>query len=174
MGLERIKTLWSSLEPKGQLTIAGIVVLVVASFYFMFQFGGSVSYTTLVSNEDPSRVGQMTKALDSAGIPYKITNGGTSIEVRPGKISEANVALAEKGLTSGSQPGMELFDKTSLAMTDFQQKVNYQRALEGEVDKAITQIEGVTSADVQLVIPDDTLFTAQSARATAAVLLTTA
>src|SRR5579871_2548848 len=157
MGTDRVRNLWSSLEPRGQLTIAAIGVLVVASFYFMFQLGSSVSYTTLVSAQDPSQVGQMTKALDSAGVSYKLVNGGTGIEVRASQLSEANVALAEKGLTSGSEPGMELFDKTNLAMTDFQQKVDYQRAVEGELDRAITQIQGVTGADVQLVIPDDTL-----------------
>jgi flagellar M-ring protein FliF len=174
MATERIRSLWRNLEPRGQLTIAGIGVLVVVAFYFMFQFASSVSYTTLVSGADPSKTAQMTKALDSAGISYKLENGGTEIAVRSGQVSEANVALAQKGLTSGSEPGMELFDKTSLAMTDFQQKVDYQRALEGEIDRSITQIDGITGADTQLVIPDDTLFTAQSARASAAVLLTTA
>jgi len=174
MGAERIRTVWRGLEPRGQLTIAGIGLLTIATFYFLFQFGSSASYSNLVSGADPARVGQMTKALDSAGVQYKLGNGGTAIDVRSSQLSEANVALASKGLTSGNQPGMELFDKTSLAMTDFQQKVDYQRALEGEIDRAVQQIDGVTGADVQLVIPDDTLFTAQSAKATAAVLLTTA
>ncbi len=171
---ERIRTLWGNLEPRGQLTIAGIGVLVVGAFYFMFQLGSTASYSTLVSGQNPSQVGQMTKALDSAGIQYKLGNGGTEIDVRSSQLSQANVALATKGLTPGNQPGMELFDKTSLAMTDFQQKVDYQRALEGEIDRSVTQINGITGADVQLVIPDDTLFTAQSAKASAAVLLTTA
>jgi flagellar M-ring protein FliF len=173
MALERIRSLWRSLEPRGQLTIAAIGLLVVATFYFMFQFASHSSYAMLVSAQDPSEVGQMTKALDSAGVPYKLANGGTEIDVPSAQVSTANVALAEKGLSGGSEPGMELFDKTSLAMTDFQQKVDYQRALEGELDRAVTQIEGVTGADVQLVIPDDTLFTAQSSRASASVLLTT-
>jgi flagellar M-ring protein FliF len=170
---ERIRTLWSSLEPRGQLTIAAIAVFVVGAFYFLFQYGSSASYSTLVSAQNPSQVGQMTKALDSAGIQYRLANGGTEIDVRSSQLSQANVALASKGLTPGNQPGMEIFDKTSLAMTDFQQKVDYQRALEGEIDRAITQINGITGADVQLVIPDDTLFTATSPHATAAVLLTT-
>ena len=77
----------------------------------------------------------MTQALNSAGMRYKLTNGGTQIEVLSSQASQANVALASKGLSQGSQPGMEIFDKTSLAMTDFQQQVDYQRAVQGEIDR---------------------------------------
>lgn len=170
---ERIRTLWKNLEPRGQLTIAGIGLLVVVTFYFLFQFSSSASYSTLVSGTDPSRVGQMTSALNSAGVAYRLTNGGTEIDVPSAQLSKANVALAQKGLSGGTQPGMSIFDKTSLATTDFQQQVDYQRAVEGELDNAISQIQGVTSADVQLVIPQDTLFLDQTSKATAAVLLTT-
>src|SRR5262249_49974874 len=117
MATERIRTLWRSLEPKGQLSIAAIGLLTVVVFYFLFQFASAKSYTAIVSGADPSRVGQMTQALDSAGVSYKIVNGGTEIDVLSSETSKANVALASKGLSDGSQPGMELFDKTSLAMT---------------------------------------------------------
>jgi flagellar M-ring protein FliF len=174
MAIERIRSLWKSLEPRGQMTIAGIGLLVIVTFYFLFQFASAKSYTPLVSGGDPSKVGEMTKALDSAGVAYKLANGGTEIDVLSSQTSQANIALAGKGLTTtGSQPGMELFDHTSLAMTDFQQKVDYQRALEGEIDNQVTQIQGVSGADVQLVIPDDTLFLNQGPKASAAVLLTT-
>jgi flagellar M-ring protein FliF len=171
--MERIRSLWKSLEPRGQMTIAGIGLLVVITFYFLFQFASKPSYTSVVSAAAPSQVGQMTKALDSAGVGYKIVNGGTGINVLSSQTSQANVALAEKGLAAGTQPGMTLFDHTSLAMTDFQQKVDYTRAVEGEIDNQVTQIQGVTGADVQLVIPDDSLFLNQGPKATAAVLLTT-
>src|SRR5579862_8863764 len=143
---ERIRTLWRSLEPRGQLTIAGIGLLVVVTFYFLFQLSSSASYSAVVSGQDPSRVGQMTSALNSAGVPYRLANGGTEIDVPSAKVAEANVALAQKGLSGGTQPGMSIFDKTSLATTDFQQQVDYQRAVEGELDNAITQIQGVTTA----------------------------
>ena len=94
--------------------------------------------------------------------------------MRDSQSSAARVALAEKGLTNGGQVGFEIFNKVSMGATDFQQKINYQRALEGEIDRAIQQITGITSADVQLVLPIDTLFVDQGSKASAAVLLTAA
>src|SRR4051812_11734670 len=128
----------------------------------------------LVSGVDPAQTGQMTTALSSAGVSYKIANGGTEIDVPSSAISPARIALASKGLTNGGQVGFEIFDKMSMGTTDFQQKIDYQRALEGEIDRAVQQINGITDADVQLVLPDDTLFVDQSSKASASVLLTTA
>jgi flagellar M-ring protein FliF len=174
VALARIKDLWRSLESRGQLTIVGCALLVLVTFYFLYSYASHPSYTSLVSGVDPAQTGQMTKALDSAGVAYHVVNGGTGIEVRDSQSSAARVALAEKGLTNGGQVGFEIFNKVSMGATDFQQKINYQRALEGEIDRAIQQITGITSADVQLVLPTDTLFVDQGSKASAAVLLTAA
>jgi flagellar M-ring protein FliF len=170
----RIKDLWRNLEPRGQLTIVGSALLVFVTFYLLYSLSSKTSYEMLVSGVDPAQTGQMTTALSSAGVVYKIANGGTEIDVPSGSMSEARIALASKGLTNGGQVGFEIFDKMSMGTTDFQQKIDYQRALEGEVDRAIQQINGITNADVQLVLPDDTLFVDQSSKASASVLLTTA
>ncbi len=114
----------------------------------------------------------MTQALSAAGVAFHIVNGGTGIDVQDSQASEARIALASKGLTNGGQVGFEIFNKVSMGATDFQQKINYQRALEGEIDRAIQQINGISSADVQLVLPTDTLFVDQGSKASAAVMLT--
>jgi len=169
----RLKDLWRSLEPRGQLTIVASGLLVLVTFYFLYSYASKPSYTTLVSGVDPAQTGQMTTALSGAGVAYKLGNGGTEIDVPAASLSQARIALASKGLTNGGQVGFEIFDKMSMGTTDFQQKIDYQRALEGEIDRAIQQIEGITSADVQLVLPDDTLFVDQSSKASASVLLGT-
>ncbi len=173
MTLSRIRDLWRSLESRGQLTVVVSGLLVLVTFYFLYSYAGRTSYSSLVTGVDPAQAGQMTSALSSAGVAYKVANGGTEIDVPSSQISEARIALASKGLTNGGQVGFEIFDKLSMGTTDFQQKIDYQRALEGEIDRAIQQIQGVTSADVQLVLPTDTLFVDQSSKATAGVLLTT-
>jgi flagellar M-ring protein FliF len=172
VGLARGKDLWKSLEPRGQVTIVGCALLVVVTLTFLYSFASKPSYTTIVSGVDPAQTGQMTSALGSAGISYRLGAGGTSIDVRDSQASQARIALASKGLTNGGQVGFEIFNKVSMGATDFQQKINYQRALEGEIDRAIQQIDGITSADVQLVLPEDTLFVDQGSKASAAVLLT--
>lgn len=173
-GASRLRELWRGLEPRGQLTIVGSGLAVVVTLFLLYTYASKPGYTPVGTGLDPSKTAQMTKALESAGIPYRIGSGGSEVDVPDGSQSAARVALASKGLLSGSQVGLEIFDKQGIGATDFQQKIDYQRGLEGEVARAVEQVDGVTSADVQLVLPDDTLFADSTQRASAAVLLTTA
>src|SRR3954463_12365646 len=171
MNLSRAKEIWSGLETRSQLTLVGGLVAVLATFFFLYSFASKPSYSTLASNLSPADTGSAEKALAAAGVTYKIENGGTQISVKAGQESQARVALAEKGVLNGGHVGFEIFDKSNLGATDFQQKVDYQRALEGEIARTIEQIQGVSGADVQLVLPDDTLFADEQSKATAAVLV---
>src|SRR4051794_5563677 len=139
--------------------------------FLLFTFSSRPSYVTLESNMTPADSSAAAKALGDAGVGYKIGDGGTSIQVQDSKISEARVALAEKNLIGGTQPGFALFDKSSLGQTDFQNKVALLRATEGEIANTIQKIQGVQSAKVNLVMPEETLFTDQSSAATAAVVV---
>lgn len=171
MNLGRLREIWSGLETRSQLTLVGAVVAILATFFFLYSFASKPSYSTLASNLDPAQTGQAEKALAAAGVTYQIQAGGTQIGVLSGQESQARVALAEKGVLNGGHVGFEIFDKSNLGATDFQQKVDYQRALEGEIARTIESIQGVSSADVQLVLPDDTLFADQASKASAAVLI---
>ena len=167
----RLRELWSGLGGRGQfsLVVSGLAVIITG--FFLFKFAAKPSYTTLVSNLSANDAAQTTKALESSGITYRLQDGGTTISVLSSKAAAARLAIAQQGLPSGGHVGFELFDKKSLGITDFQQKVDYQRALEGEIARTIEQIQGVDSADVQLVLPDDSLFADQSSKASAAVLI---
>jgi flagellar M-ring protein FliF len=171
LDLANLRRLWSSLEPKSQLTIVGGALLVLVTVVFLFSLGGRTSYVTLASNLDPADAGEVTQALESAGIGYKLQDGGTAIAVESGAEARARVALAESGLPRGGHVGFELFDKGSLGATDFEQKVDYQRALEGEIGRTIEAIDGVRSARVQLVLPEESLFIDEGTKASASVLL---
>ena len=167
----RFKETWNALETRGQVTLVGAGLAVLVTMFLLYNFASRPSYTTLATGLDPARTGQAQKALDSAGVSYTIANGGTEIDVLAGQESRARVALATKGVLSGGRVDFSIFDKQSLGATDFQQQVNYQRALEGEIATTIEGIEGVTSAQVQLVLPQDSLFASAQQNATAAVLL---
>jgi flagellar M-ring protein FliF len=171
MNLSRLKDTWSGLETRSQLTLVGSALAVVVCLFLVYSYASKPSYSTLATGLDPAQTGQAEKALASAGVTYRIDNGGTGISVQSGQESQARVALAEKGVLNGGHVGFEIFDKSSLGTTDFQQNVDYQRALEGEIATTIEQIQGVSSADVQLVMPQDSLFADQQAKATAAVLV---
>jgi flagellar M-ring protein FliF len=171
MNVARLRETWTGLETRSQLTLVGAVLAVLATFFFLYSFASKPSYSTLAANLAPSETGAAEKALAAAGVTYRIENGGTQIAVKSGMESQARVALAEKGVLNGGHVGFELFDKSKLGATDFQQKVDYQRALEGEIARTIEQIQGVSSANVQLVLPDDTLFADEQSKASAAVLI---
>lgn len=168
----RLKDTWRTLGPRGQLGVAASGLLVLITLFFLFQMAGKASYTTLTSGLQASESAQIAKALDAAGIKYRLQSGGTEIDVLSGTESKARIALAAKNLPNGGHVGFELFDKQSLGQTDFQQKVQYQRALEGEIARTVEQIQGVRGVDVQLVIPDDALFLADATKASASVLVT--
>lgn len=165
------RDLWRNLGPKGQLGVVASALLVVVTMFFLYRTAAKPSYSTLLSGLDPAESSQIGEALDSGGVRWQLKNGGTELAVGSGQESTARVALAKKGLPNGGHVGFELFDKQSFGATDFQQRVNYQRALEGEISRTIESIEGVSSAEVQLVLPDDSLFADESVPATAAVLL---
>src|SRR3954469_8345813 len=131
--LQNARAIWKDLEPRGQLTLVASFLLVAVTAFLLFHFATKPSYTAVQTGLDPSDTGRVTQALASAGIAYKVTNGGTQVEVPDAKQSAAEVALAQQGATPGTRPGWELFDHQSLGTTQMQEQVNYQRALEGEI-----------------------------------------
>jgi len=97
-------------------------------------------------------VGAITQRLDEAAIEYTLERGGTALAVAEGDLARARVALAQEGYPSRGEPGWELFDQAAWGMTDFTQRVNYRRALEGELERTISTMRGVERAQVHLAI----------------------
>src|SRR3954463_8942730 len=165
------RTLLANTTPKGKAVMAASVVGVMVLLLVMFKVASAPSYATMLTGLDPAETGKITAALDEKGVKYEIKNNGTALGVVKSQIPQARIALAEKGLPGNGQPGFELFDKQKLGASDFQQKVTYQRALEGQIASTIGQIQGVSGAQVSLVLPEDQLFADEQTPATAAVLL---
>jgi flagellar M-ring protein FliF len=163
----------SKLTPRGWLAVGGAAAVAVVFLVIVFQIASAPSYSTMLTGLDPAQTGKITSTLDSKGISYQIQNGGTALAVEPSQTSQARIALAGAGLLGSSQPGMALFDKSQLGASNFQQQITYQRALEGQLAQTIEQIQGVSGAQVQIVLPDPTqqLFSDSTSPATAAVLL---
>src|SRR4051795_13476329 len=165
------RTLLANTTPKGKAVIAASVVGVLVLLLVMFKVASAPSYATMLTGLDPAETGKITAALDEKGVQYEIKNNGTALGVVKSQVAQARIALAEKGLPGKGQPGFELFDKQKLGASDFQQKVTYQRALEGQIASTIGQVQGVSGAQVSLVLPEDQLFSEEQSPATAAVLL---
>ena len=123
-----------------------------------------------LSEQDASAI---VDNLKTQKIPYELSNQGKTIRVPANQVHEVRLKMAGEGLPEGSEVGLEIFDKTALGMTDFIQKLNYQRALQGELSRTIKTLDVVEQARVHLVIPKDTLFLREKPKGKASVTIKT-
>lgn len=143
----------------------------VAIVLLVSQWATAPTWVPVVSNAPLEVTGQITDQLDQAGIPFQLARGGLDIMVSATDVARARVALARTGIPDGGRPGMEIFDKPAYAMTDFTQRINYRRALEGELERTIGKMKGVASAQVHLAIQETSSFRAASQPREASVVL---
>jgi flagellar M-ring protein FliF len=167
----QLKTVLARLSTRGKLALGGAALALLILAFVLFQMATKQSYTTLATGIEPAETGQVTEALEAKGIPFQLQDSGTAVGVPSSDVSEARIALAESDVLGGSKPGFELFDSQQFGASDFQQKVTYQRALEGELERTINQVEGVKSSNVQLTLPEEQLFSEEAIKPTAAVLI---
>jgi flagellar M-ring protein FliF len=168
-----IRQFITKLTPKGWAMVGASAAAAVVFIVLIMNFASQPSYSTLLTGLDPAQTGKITSTLDAKGIGYQIQNGGTALAVSSSQTGQARIALATAGLLGSQQPGFSLFDSSQLGASNFQQQVTYQRALEGQLDQTIEQIQGVNSAQVNLVLPNpqDQLFADNTQSASASVLL---
>ena len=131
----------------------------------------SPDYQLLYANLSNEDAGAVVEKLKSQKVPYEITNNGRTIRVASDMIHEVRLQLASEGLPEGSDVGLEIFEDTPLGMTDFIQKLNFQRALQGELTRTINSLDAVSQARVHLVIPKDNLFRKEKPKGKASVTL---
>jgi len=161
--------------PLAHQVVIGIaaVVLLMAAFLF-FQWVSTPSYTVLYSNLDDTTLSTVVEELDRQGVPYEIEAGGSRVLVPKSEVYAVRAALATAGVESGASPqGYSLLDDQGLNVSDFRQRVDYQRALEGEMELTLLAMNDITGATVHLVMPEESLFEEDEESATASVLLET-
>ncbi|HEX7509982.1 MAG TPA: flagellar basal-body MS-ring/collar protein FliF [Chitinivibrionales bacterium] len=152
-------------------TFLGLISLMVWSQATPKAAGGG--YRTLYSDLEVEEAAAITGELQKANVKYKVENDGRTIQVEKNKIYETRMTLARKGLPKSHGVGYEIFDKTNLGMTDFVQKVNMRRALEGELQRSIEGLEEVKSARVHIVLSEQSIFTENQQPAKASVVVRT-
>src|SRR5436309_8984441 len=128
-------------------------------------------YRPLFTNLGQQDAAAIVEALRGEKVAFQLEDGGRAILVPAERLYELRLALASRGLPEGGGVGFELFDKQSLGQTDFLQRLNYQRALQGELGRTIGQLGGVESARVHLALPERSLFVAEDRRPSASVVV---
>lgn len=158
----------------GQKAVVGIAVISLLLGGLLFtRWVSKPSYATLYSNLEASDASEITGKLASKNIPYELSDNGKSILVPHKDVYQLRLDMSAEGLPSSGGGGYELLDKGGITQSEFRQKIDYQRAMEGELSKTISSIDGVQGATVKLVIPKDDVFAEDTRQASAAVLVKT-
>ncbi len=150
------------------LAMAGVLV---ALGLLLYSWSSTTNYVTLYSGLDNADSGRIVDQLRSQGVPFELTAGGQSISVPQAQVDELRVGFAAQGLPEGGNVGFELFDGNAFTATDFVQRLNFQRGLQGELARTIESFSAVEQARVHIVLPERSLFSADERDATASIVL---
>ena len=154
-----------------KIALGAITTLSIGLFAFLIIQARVADYQLLYANLSEADAGSVVNWLKTQDIPYQLKNGGKNIWIGADKIYDTRLDLAANGLPSGGDVGFEIFDKQSFALTDYVQKVNHTRALQGELSRTITSLDPVESTRVHLAIPEKRLFKNQQKNPTASVIV---
>jgi len=171
--LERLTQFFEGLTLNQRLLVAGGAVLVGATIWAFVALLGQPKYVTLYSGLRAEEAQNMASRLAAKNIPHQISSDGASLLVPEDKLDAARLETAAGGLPRGARLGFELFDTPNWAGSDFTEKVNYQRALEGELERTLATLSEVEAVRVHLVMPQESLFTAEQHDAKASVTVKT-
>jgi len=172
-GIERLKQFFQGLTLNQRLLLGGGTVLVAGVLWVFVVLLGQPKFVTLYSGLRPEEARNLASRLAAKNIPHQISSDGSSLLVADDKLDAARLETAAAGLPRSARLGFELFDTPNWAGSDFTEKVNYQRALEGELERTLATLSEVEAVRVHLVLPQESLFTEQQHDAKAAVILKT-
>ena len=166
----RSRVRWAQMHPSQRGWTMMLILLLVGLVGGIFWYGMRPDWRILYADMDPEDVRQTGQILAQAQIPFEPASNGAGIMVPAAQLDKARLVTAAKGMKSG-RLGFELFDKPNWVGSEFDEQVNYQRALEGELEHTVGTLSDVQSARVHLVLPHDSLFRDTERAAKASVVL---
>lgn len=163
----------SALFPQvgGKLLLIAGMAAVIAVMVVFWLWSQQPDYRVLFSNFTDKDGGAIVAALDKMNVPYKLSDSGSAILVPAAQVHQARLKLASQGLPKGGNIGFELLEKQKFGVSQFVEQVNFQRGLEGELERSIQAIDSVESAIIHLAIPKQSVFVRDQQKPTASVLL---
>ncbi|MBX6317762.1 flagellar basal-body MS-ring/collar protein FliF [Pigmentiphaga sp.] len=167
----RLLEAYGRLPTRHRLALLAGIPMLVAIVIAALLWNRAPEYRVLFSGLSDQDGGAIIAALQQQKIPYRVADGGSAILVPPDQVHEVRLRLASQGLPRAGNVGFELMDNGRLGLTQFQEQVNYQRALEGELARSIQSLGTVKSARVHLAIPKPSIFVREQNRPSASVLV---
>lgn len=166
-----LAAIWAKMRPLQRIASVGGAVGLLAAVIGLSIWMSRPEYRVLYSNLGPEDASVVIKALQGDKVAYRITDNGATIMVPQEVVYDQRIKIAGEGGLVGQGIGFEIFDKVKVGQTDFVQKINYSRALQGELARTISQFPSVESARVHLVIPRRSLFVEERQSPSASVVL---
>jgi len=167
--LGQLRAIWSQLGASQRMTVAAATFVLVAGLAALSMWSSRADYGLLYGGISDAEAAKVIAALDDAKVPYKASGG--SIMVPQDKVYTMRMQLAAKGVPQGEGVGFEIFDKPNFGISDFVQRANYTRAVQGELSRTISQIDEVAAARVMIVLPENRLLLDKDKYPTASVFV---
>ncbi len=168
---EQVIKIYKEMSLYKKIALGSLVLITVSAFITMFVWANKTEFQaayTELSEEDASTI---VAKLKENKIPYKLKDGGKTILVPEPQVYEVRLDLAKEGIPKASGVGYEIFDKTDFGTTEFVQKINKLRAIQGELARTIRAFEEVKDAKVMIVLPKDSVFVEETKKPSASILL---
>lgn len=162
---------WTAMEPARRLLLALSIAALLTLSGISVWWSSRPDWRVVFSGMDGRDTAMLQQQLTAAGVRYQTTPDGTALQVPVEQLDKARVAISASGLPQSGRMGFELFDKPNWVGSEFDEKVNYQRALEGELEHTIGTLETVRSARVHVVLPKQGAFSSEDQPAKASVVL---
>ncbi len=169
--LGRVSFFWSSLKGWQKASLGGAAFLALVLLGLLTYWAGRPAYDPLFTGLEVDDEAAIVAYLKENKLLYRIDPAANAILLPRAQVYETRLALAQAGLPKGGSVGYELFDVSKMGMSEFQQKITYIRALEGELYRTIKQLDAVDFVKVNIVIPEQKLFLEQQQPSTASVLI---
>ncbi len=170
--LQSLLDLWKQLGLNQRVSLVVAAVAVVGGLAGVVLWSQRPDFQLLYAGLGEKDAASVIGYLESQNIPHQVTAGGSAVQVPADKVYKLRMDLASKGLPSGEGVGFEIFDKGQFGLSDFVQRTNYLRAVQGELARTITQLQGVRAARVMIVQPENRLLlTEQGVKSTASVFV---
>jgi len=169
---KQLLAIWRALGINQRITIAVAAGVVIAGMVALVAWSHRPQMQLLYGRLSDKDVSEISGLLQEQSIQYEIGTGGSSIYVPADQVAKVRMDLASKGVPEGDGVGFEIFDRTNFGISDFVQRTNYTRALQGELSRTISQLHGVRSARVMIVMPENRLlFSDTKTKPTASVFV---
>ncbi len=168
---QQLAGIWKQLGLNQRISVVMATLATIVGLVGLAYWSSRVDYALLYGKLDEAEASKVIAALDEAKVPYKISRAGGSILVPSDKVYQLRMQMAGKGIPRGEGVGFEIFDKANFGISDFVQRANYSRAVQGELARTISQLDQVESARVMIVMPENRLLNDSQRKPTASIFV---